>query len=211
MRECEEVVRRKAPSSLSDLALLLNAAHVEMTPEASPKALEQALQWISDPPPGRGVGGQGRLAGDSRCAPLPDPPARCASFTGGHSRRPAGMASSASYPAGRMSVGSRKSRDAEFFTPAAVPPNPRGGSGGSDRSSRQGSFPKDDFQMKPQQLLSPHATARERGRGSAQVPSPLTRRSLRWNHHPASRRKTSEAISSPTSQSTRRERTASPP
>lgn len=50
MRECEEVVRRKAPGSLSDLALLLNAAHVEMTPEASPKAPEQALQWISDPP-----------------------------------------------------------------------------------------------------------------------------------------------------------------
>jgi predicted nucleic acid-binding protein len=50
LRECEEVVRRKAPSSLSDLALLLNAAHVEMTPEASPKALEQALQWISYPP-----------------------------------------------------------------------------------------------------------------------------------------------------------------
>jgi predicted nucleic acid-binding protein len=53
LRECEEVVRRKAPSSLSDLALLLNAAHVEMTPEASPKALEQALQWISDPPDAR--------------------------------------------------------------------------------------------------------------------------------------------------------------
>ncbi|WP_088570285.1 PIN domain-containing protein [Thermoflexus hugenholtzii] len=53
LRECEEVVRRKAPGSLSDLALLLNAAHVEMTPEASPKALEQALQWISYPPDAR--------------------------------------------------------------------------------------------------------------------------------------------------------------
>jgi predicted nucleic acid-binding protein len=53
LRECEEVVRRKAPSSLPDLALLLDAARVEITPEASPESLQRALRWLAYPPDAR--------------------------------------------------------------------------------------------------------------------------------------------------------------
>ncbi|WP_376793437.1 putative toxin-antitoxin system toxin component, PIN family [Thermoflexus sp.] len=53
LRECEEVVRRKAPDSLPDLALLLDTARLEVTGEASPEALEQAQRWLSYPPDAR--------------------------------------------------------------------------------------------------------------------------------------------------------------
>ena len=50
LKECEAVVRRKAPDTLPDLALLLDAARVEITGEASPESLESARRWLSYPP-----------------------------------------------------------------------------------------------------------------------------------------------------------------
>lgn len=53
LRECETVVRRKAPDTLPDLALLLDTARVEVTSEAGQESLEQALRWLSHPPDAR--------------------------------------------------------------------------------------------------------------------------------------------------------------
>ena len=50
LQECEAVVRRKAPDTLPDLALLLDAARVEVTGEAGPESVQAARRWLSYPP-----------------------------------------------------------------------------------------------------------------------------------------------------------------
>lgn len=51
LREADEVVRRKVPASLPQLAQLLDAGRVETTPAAMPEQLEQAqglVQYVPD-------------------------------------------------------------------------------------------------------------------------------------------------------------------
>src|SRR5512135_3338259 len=52
IREADEVVRRKVPASLPDLAKLLDTARVEKGPSTRPVDLEKALQLVNYPPDG---------------------------------------------------------------------------------------------------------------------------------------------------------------
>jgi predicted nucleic acid-binding protein len=47
LEECETVVRRKAPQSLPLVALLLEAAHVQMSPAADDTPLQKAFDLVS--------------------------------------------------------------------------------------------------------------------------------------------------------------------
>ncbi len=49
LAEIEAVVRRKAPHLLSPMALLLDAANVEVTPHPSPEARQQAARLVTHP------------------------------------------------------------------------------------------------------------------------------------------------------------------
>jgi predicted nucleic acid-binding protein len=46
LRECDEVVRRKAPSSLSTLAQLLDIGRIEISPAPSKEIIEQAAALV---------------------------------------------------------------------------------------------------------------------------------------------------------------------
>ncbi len=47
LKECEAVIRRKAPQTLPDLAMLLDAVKVTVTPEASEANIELAKSLVS--------------------------------------------------------------------------------------------------------------------------------------------------------------------
>lgn len=50
LKECEEVVRRKAPQTLPELAVLLDVVNLVVTPEASAEHLERARALVTYPP-----------------------------------------------------------------------------------------------------------------------------------------------------------------
>ncbi|GIV63968.1 MAG: PIN domain-containing protein [Chloroflexota bacterium] len=50
LKECETVVRRKAPQTLPELAILLDVVKLTVTPEASNENLERARLLVSYPP-----------------------------------------------------------------------------------------------------------------------------------------------------------------
>jgi len=50
LKECEAVVRRKAPQTLPDLAVLLDTVKITVTPEASAENLERASGLVAYPP-----------------------------------------------------------------------------------------------------------------------------------------------------------------
>lgn len=50
LRELEAVIRRKAPQTLPDLAVLLDTVKIVVTPEASTENLEQAKRLVAYPP-----------------------------------------------------------------------------------------------------------------------------------------------------------------
>lgn len=50
LKECEEVVRRKAPETLPELAVLLDVVNLVVTPEASVEHLERARALVTYPP-----------------------------------------------------------------------------------------------------------------------------------------------------------------
>lgn len=47
LKECEEVVRRKAPETLPELAVLLDVVNLVVTPEASVEHLERARALVT--------------------------------------------------------------------------------------------------------------------------------------------------------------------
>lgn len=53
LTEIENVLRRKAPSSLGSLALLLDRSHVHIVPEPTPHLLEQSRALVHYPPDAR--------------------------------------------------------------------------------------------------------------------------------------------------------------
>ncbi len=50
LNECEAVIRRKAPHTLPELAILLDVVKLTVTPEASNENLERARLLVSYPP-----------------------------------------------------------------------------------------------------------------------------------------------------------------
>jgi predicted nucleic acid-binding protein len=50
LKECEEVVRRKAPETLPELAVLLDVVNLVVAPEASAEHLERARALVTYPP-----------------------------------------------------------------------------------------------------------------------------------------------------------------
>lgn len=50
LKECEEVVRRKAPQTLPELAVLLDVVNLVVSPEASAEHLERARVLVTYPP-----------------------------------------------------------------------------------------------------------------------------------------------------------------
>ncbi len=50
LKECEAVVRRKAPQTLPELAILLDTVKITVTPEASAENLERASGLVAYPP-----------------------------------------------------------------------------------------------------------------------------------------------------------------
>jgi len=47
LKECETVIRRKAPQTLPELALLLDTVNLVVTPEPSEESLKQAQSLVS--------------------------------------------------------------------------------------------------------------------------------------------------------------------